>query len=475
MRKVLFVLLLAAMACLFSCTKSNPVDVSNLNGAAVSEAIVIPVTEALENMAEFLSDTKMTKASGGNDRVIASIETHFSLNKKDVAGNALPDAYLVNFENDEGFAVLGANSDIDPIVAVVENGNTTWDSIINPQERSLSSFELECPDPGIKPDMLLSMCVRGALYGENTEEDILDVDTKSWTIEILPLTTSQSFSQQISYCHKSNRGFVTNGCASTAISIIMAYNQYPTFWVDSDRIDYSTCNTLNGAGYKYTFSDGNIIYIQLSDYFTNSGSIPSTLTDTQIKGILTLADPGVINTHGNPTASSYPNNSFYRIRYKLTSGVFYKLSNIIQSWDATGTMPAAVESGLEDLGYTNVSRVKKSSLTSNQISIIVDMLSDGKPVIMCGWSLFNLSNSHYWVVDGIRKNSTNTHIHCNWGWGASYNGWYSSTCIRPDYPVPTSQTGNDWGNIIVYSYDMDSYPPVKGNFDFGNNIPVEYE
>lgn len=85
------------------------------------------------------------------------------------------------------------------------------------------------------------------------------------------------------------------------------------------------------------------------------------------------------------------------------------------------------------------------------------------------------NNSHYWVVDGIRKNSTTTHIHCNWGWGPGYNGWYSSKCIRPAYQVPTSQTGNDWGNIIVYSYYMGSYAPYKGSFYFSNNIPVQYE
>lgn len=464
---------LLTLQSLISCTKVMPIESSLSNKAESSLATVVSVEEALNTLNGFLSDVELTKANSGIERQILSIETHYHPTKKDAEGNSIPDAYLVNYAENEGFAILGANSEVDPIVAVVENGNTNWASIFNPAERVLSTFEQDCPDPGIKPDMLLSMCVRGALYGEIKGDDI--PDTKAWTVEVLPLTTNQAFSQQISYCHKSNRGYVTNGCASTAISIVMAHNQYPVFNVDNEFLDYSECNTLDGIGYKYTFSDGEIIYLQLSDYFTNSSSIPTILSDSQIKGLLTQSDPGVINTHGDPIVSTLPNMNFYRTRYKLTSGVFYKLSNIIQSWAATGTMPAAVETGLRNLGYTNVSRLQKSSLTNNQILILIDMLSDGKPVIMCGWSLFNLSNSHYWVVDGIRHNSTTTHIHCNWGWGPSSKGWYSSTCIRPDYPVPTSASGNDWGNIIVYSYDMDTTVPLKSESYFCEHMPVQYE
>ena len=32
---------------------------------------------------------------------------------------------------------------------------------------------------------------------------------------------------------------------------------------------------------------------------------------------------------------------------------------------------------------------------------------------MCGWSLGSLSESHYWVVDGIKNENGNTLIHCN--------------------------------------------------------------
>lgn len=455
-----------------SCMKSSSAEKANGGSLLYSPVSEIPIESAVKKLNEFLLGTKMTKAEGGVERHIISIEPHYSPSMKDEAGNAMPDAYLVNYGDDQGFAILGANSQVDPVVAVVERGNTSWSRIFNPPVTSQSAFDMGSLDSGINPELLLSMCVRGALYG--VQEDTTFIN-RSWNFYYAPLTTNQAFGQQITYCHKNNRGFVTNGCASTAISIVMAYNQYPDFWVDYEPIDYTDCNSLDGVGYKYSFSDGNKIYIQLNDYFTNSGSIPSTLTTSQKIELLTQADPGVVNTHGTPSVSSYPNQSFNRTRYKLQSGVFYKLSNIIQSWAATGTMPSAVQTGLEDLGYENVSRLKKSSMTGTQIVKIMDMIDAGKPVIMCGWSLFDLDNSHYWVVDGLRGDDTSTHIHCNWGWSGYQNGWFSTTCIRPTCPVPTSQSGNDWGNIIVYSYDMKDFVPTRIIHQFADNIPVQYE
>lgn len=471
MKRTLYVLFLVSLAGILSCTKQQVLEVNEAE-LFISDTKVIPVEDAIDVLQEFLQQIKMTKSVSGIERQIKSVETLYSQEAKDAAGEKMPEAYLVNFEDEGGFAILGANTDIDRIIAVVEGGNKTWADIFDVKENRRSSFEEGCPDPGIKPAQLLSMCVRGALYVKRDEQTIF---TKSeWETEILPLTSNQQFSQQVTYCHKNNRGFVTNGCASTALAIVMACNEYPDFVVDYESIDYSACNSYDGVGYKYTFSN-NEIYIQLSDYFTNSASIPSVLSTGQKLNILTQADPGVINTHGTPSVSDYADNGFYRTRYKLTSAVFYKLSNIIQSWDATGTMPAAVETGLEDLGYINVNRERRSSLTNNQIATIRTMLEDGKPVIMCGWSLFNLSNSHYWVVDGLRSAGNITHIHCNWGWGPGPNGWYSTNCLRPAYQAPTTQTGNDWGNIIVYEYGMGSFPPVKGEFHFADNMPVQYE
>ena len=83
---------------------------------------------------------------------------------------------------------------------------------------------------------------------------------------------------------------------------------------------------------------------------------------------------------------------------------------------------------------------------------------------MGGWSLWDLSDSHYWVVDGIDKNSATFRIHCNWGWNGYLNGWFSQYCINPNVGVPydggSTVNGIDsittWNHMILYRYDIPS-------------------
>lgn len=469
-KSIISILLLAF--CVVTCTTKETTIEINPEGKDSGKCFVTE-NEALQRLSAFLSETEMIKTKNGTGRTYSSVVPHYSDN------DSSPDAYLVNFDHDEGFAVLGANSRIAPIVAVVENGNTDWDKLLtlddNDDTTQQSSFcDESSPDilgPGIPSNVLVSLCVRGALYGDDTEH----VETRSgpYPIEVLPLLSSNyNFGQNVTYCHKSNNKFVTNGCASTAIAMIFSYNGCPRMVVDNQYLSLSNCNSYDGQGYLYVFSD-DVIYIRPEDYFTNSNAIPSTLTYSQKVELLTKIDPTVTNLHNLLSVSD--NQSFPRTRYKLTSAIFYSLSNIIQNWTGTGTMPGAVVSGLTDLGYTNVSKTQDDYLNTTQILTIIDMLYANKPVLMCGWSLWSLGESHYWVVDGIRRNSDETLIHCNWGHSGDYNGWFASDCIREDTPVSSksSGTGNGWNHIIVFSYNK-NYSVVNSIREFYDEHRVTY-
>lgn len=441
-----------------------------------SNVQVISVDEAMGTLTSFMNDMGLVKTKSGESRAMGSVEVHYS--SKIIDGNPVPDAYLVNFENNAGFAVLGANSDITPIIAVTESGSMDWNTlmsanVIDSEKRNRA--DTTCI--GIEPDEMMSICVNAALKGRQDNDSDL---TKSgpYTTEILPLTSGFNFGQNRTYCHKNNRGFVTSGCAATALSIAVAYNQFPQMRVDYELLDFDDCNTNDGSGIRFLFDDGHDVILKVSDYFYHPYQVPSNLDRAGLMHLLELVDENIFNVHsfsGNPVE----NYSFLRTRYKLTSAMFYVLDNIIKSWDATGTMPAAVEDGLEELGYTNVSRTKKSSLTSDQITNIRDMLSSNKPVIMCGWSLFSLSQSHYWIVDGIRISANETLVHCNWGWNGTNNGWFSSDCIRVTDGVSYDDNGqnvargnttNGWGNLIVYKYNKGtSTTPYDISYHAQNN------
>ena len=92
-----------------SCSKS----ITLLSDEYVSEESnvpngIIPLADALETLADFLSDTSkplsMTKGDGG--RIIVNTGAYFSSGKPTKGTESLPDAYVVNFEAGQGFAVL---------------------------------------------------------------------------------------------------------------------------------------------------------------------------------------------------------------------------------------------------------------------------------------------------------------------------------------------------------------------------------
>ena len=444
-----------------SCTKINDTVPLKSSEPESLPAGYLTVDDAVANLNNFLSAVQGPATKSGDERKIKSVEAHYDNTVLTRSGESVPDAYLVNFDNDEGFAVLGAKSTIAPVIAVVEQGNTTWDKIMNPTDEDLhTSFDDE--NTGIRPGELLSLCVNTALAWEGP----LSAETKaSGTDAILPLTDNLLFSQQVTYCSKKDRTYVINGCASTAISIIIAHNNYPQLTVDNELLDYSKCNTLDGLGYCYSFSD-KVIYVQPSDHFTNSGSIPSYLSTQQKIDLIKKIDKNVIAAHGTPAISD-DKESFYRTRYKLTSSIFYTINNAIESWKATGALPISVIKALTTLGYTNVETSQYNYMTYDMITDAGQMIQAGKPVILCGWALSDLENSHYWVVDGIYGYGDTATIHCNWGWGGSGNGWFSASCIDYNKPLtsyssgPTSGSSQAWANIIMFTYNMTDNIPNK--------------
>lgn len=129
-----------------------------------SNVQVISVDEAMGTLTSFMNDMGLVKTKSGESRAMGSVEVHYS--SKIIDGNPVPDAYLVNFENNAGFAVLGANSDITPIIAVTESGSMDWNTlmsanVIDSEKRNRA--DTTCI--GIEPDEMMSICVNAALKG----------------------------------------------------------------------------------------------------------------------------------------------------------------------------------------------------------------------------------------------------------------------------------------------------------------------
>lgn len=432
----------------------------------VSSDTTIPVEKALQTLSRFNQQTGTETRT--QSRQISSIDVTYT------EDNA-PLAYLVNYSDGKGFAVLAADTRIDPVIAVTDSGSADWSSIMNAADKQLNNAS---PD---YPEVLIAKLIKNGITnprgGGDDDDDEEEEGGENGPgggggggnsyLHVDPMTSSLPFGQNRSYCHKSNGGYVVCGCAATAMAITSAYNQYPVFEVDSELINFSNCNSNDGSGIEYYFSTDDhpgLVYFPAQDYFYDYSLIPvSMLSDTALVSLIKKIDNNICNVHGFPTSVN-KNVWFKRTQHKLCAAIYSMLDCTIRSWAATAVMPGDLEDGLTDLGYLNVDYHTHGNM-NDHLDALCLMLTNGKPAIMCGWSLGDLSDSHYWVVDGIHKTSISSWVHCNWGWNGNLNGWFLKSCINPNVGSPnpgTNVNGTDststWNHLILYQYNVPTTP-----------------
>ena len=436
---------------------------------SVSSDTTIPVEKALQTLSSFNQQTGAETRT--QSRQISSVDVTYT-------EDHTPLAYLVNYSDGKGFAVLAADNRIDTIVAVVDSGNITWDDILSSSELPINDGT---SDYGRK---LVARLIKNGLFsseGGGTREPGDGGDPNITLpripepggggtgggdgVLINPLTDTLLFDQTVTYCHKDDGEYAISGCAAVALAIVAAHNQTPLLYVDSLAVDYSSCNALDGYGIEY-FIDGRRINLQLNDYFYDySEMLIDTMSWATKRSLLERIDNDIYENHGEPDiyVSSFP-----RTQYKLCAAMYNNTYCVVNSWSGTGALPTHVRSSLSNLGYANTDYWTESYITTAQLDTIYSMLSTGKPVPMAGWSLDDMNHSHYWIVDGINTNSI-IRFHINWGWGGRWNGWFTRSCInsRHAYSYDSSSftanpdsTCTSWNHLVVFRYDLPSVTPT---------------
>ena len=138
MRKNLLLLLLAAMFTMVSCNyNENQVTVNTTE--ADQEAIVdgkVPLSRAITN-ADFVF--KNIEGASLKNRKVKSVDVLTTSNSNSVIANTRsglgeqeqPVAYVVNYENNEGFAILAADTKLPPVISIGDEGNFNTQGFID--------------------------------------------------------------------------------------------------------------------------------------------------------------------------------------------------------------------------------------------------------------------------------------------------------------------------------------------------------
>lgn len=362
----------------------------------------IPIDEAMATLDNALSVLNSRTKSVATTRDIAEVLT---IAKSDIVATASDEklAYVVNFTDGNGFALLAANRNLpDPIIAIVENGymdkgmkihNTSKTKGSPLQDSNFSFIE------GLLNEYII--CEEGENGGDGNSIGGYSTWSTYYTVDpMLRFCWGQDAPFNM-FCPVVSDEICPTGCVPVALAMIITYNCYPTSL------------TLNGR--TLSWSSMNTAYYY-DEYLRN-----------------------------------------YQASYPGVQDVAYFLSQIGEFCDTfyttewSFTVPEEAKDFMQDLGYSNATK----HIGYNEEAIL-SMLFAGKPVFIAAIS--GLVDGHAWVIDGLMRQRKGTEtrelLHCNWGAYGLHNGYYASGVFDTTAgPIETDPEYND--NNTPWSYNFD--------------------
>lgn len=130
-----------------ACSKEMT-DMNSSHACREMSVEIVPLEKALQNLDAFLASSGMLQTKAGISWEVSNVETHYSRWRVTKSGEAIPDAYIVNFTEENGFAVLGANTAVSPVVAVSYKGSLEAGFL----EKNFTSDTLTCDVDGNEVD-----------------------------------------------------------------------------------------------------------------------------------------------------------------------------------------------------------------------------------------------------------------------------------------------------------------------------------
>lgn len=451
MKKSYLMLLLVAMFTLVACDfNESQVEIGTTEVG--QEAIVggkVPFARALSN-ADFVF--KNIESLNQKQRKVKSVDvlTKSKTNSR-ISRTSLQDeqeaplAYVVNYENNEGFAILAADTKLPPVISIGDEGNFNTEGFIEftgngGNTRSGADSELN-PAQEIQYALVNNSLLLPPILPPAIDDNTANCVDTTIVIKCFPLVR-------------------------TKWGQTLPYNYYaPLDPEDEDKISYAGCGPVAAAQVlaALSFHRNWRPTTQLSDeyhvnWYTINRMIFNGVTSFQDddNSADALAVASLIRAFGEAAESSY----------KYHGG--------------TSTYVSKMNSAFERLGLTNVDYIEVDTNASTVRDEIFNMvLNNNYPVIVRADNSNNVKDKHFFVLDGwlrleysivtselidlgghdtfVRIDNTQCSFdlaHINLGWDGFCDGYYLPDAFDlterkyQDYAEPNeSGSGN-------YVYDL---------------------
>ena len=422
MKNIILILigLIAINSCSFFETENNLAN-TTFNDFD-SQNKTYSLNEAIKNLQTFYSSIGyVTKAEKEIAEIFAVCYEKSTLTKSSTIEDTL--LYVVNYSNNEGFAILAASKNLPTdIIAIGEYGTMNEDNFIY----SGNTFTPEGLIMSYANNIITTITdtVADITPYKPTENPVTQINDDYVYIEGEWVSThwdnweiSKDIPEMLkTHWHQdapfNNLVYPKDaGCTTIALLQVIAYNNFPEY------------------------------------HFINRVHIPYNI----LRELETI-----------------PENSAYSEIVALFVQNFHNFAFDVHFSNSTLIFPTAAKKYLESIGYKNVSLYR--DYKNCNTDLIIESLYKNYPVIISAKA--NGLNAHTWVIDGYLQQTregvkigsktgknygtdfeSREFVHCNWGWKGNKDGYFYAGIFDSNNPIEIHRTPTKSGSDGNY----DSY------------------
>lgn len=429
MKKFYFLIFCAILV--FGCAKEEPLAPERAKDGARSDSKPVSYVMTMDEVRALALAAPTNYSSGpatkSESRTIKDIAPLTSLDGiAEVRTRAAADAspaddivesiYVVNYENDGGFAVISADNRLPDILAYSDMGNIPH-NIAEIEAPGVVAFLKALPDYAEQETGRVAALLDDYHPYPDSLPDPDGYYRMNYRTEYGPWTDRQSgpvlktqwdqgkpYNRLIPFCY-THQAQHSTGCVATAIAQIMAYHRYPTT-VHSDKLNRDVTLNWNSILSAPMLSTGNSTSADIE-----AVSALMEVIGNEVKTIYTCT--------GSPAYSSDVPRALYDMGYTCDNLNYLFPSNTLQDYDTKKVCEKVISfpvyiSGSdpsEDMGHAWVIDGNKHK---------------SRPYLEV-WDVYDIDmNLVRTESRPIYYESNYSDVHCNWGWGSKWDGFFAS-------------------------------------------------
>ncbi len=422
-KKIIYISMAAFLAITTFSACSNDVEDSIPVPAQEEETVIndnpyaVTIDEAEKTLEQILANENEQITKGGGVAHQRRIKSRYTTGgnstvTRSASGEEIveehPVVHIFNFENNEGFAVMGGDKRGAPMLALTESGELTPGMTID------------------NPGVVISLALAEAAYRQMIIESGIDTTyiTNGVVVSAIvrdSLTVNKNGQCQVNWDQNDPfnllcPGFAPAGCDAVAVAQLMSIYKYPSSY----------------GGYSFDWDEMlvNNESLDIARLMKQLG-LPENL-DIQYSssgsGAYLSNAPRTFQNFGYSSPGTYASYNATTIMNNVMTGkpvlIGGQKTRYIYMLNPLNTM---VFVGCEFKGHA--------------------WLGDGGKIITTTTHVYNLQTGAYTVLGP----TTNKYIHCNFGWKGRFNGLY--LCDNIDAPDTTSGPHIISGNTYYYADD----------------------